>query len=132
MLPFVSLARPRVESLPRLLPEPFDCTGRISRGSVYVLLSRMKERELVDSRVERESTVAGMPRQLYVQSGTSRFVVVRYYSVYLHERTPCYRLGVVAPRASPAEGHCGSPSRVSSARYRGSVARCAYAGSPRI
>ena len=52
--------------------------GRISRGSVYVLLGRMKDRGLVESRVERDAKVAGMPRQLYRATGVGERVLKLY------------------------------------------------------
>jgi DNA-binding PadR family transcriptional regulator len=39
--------------------------GRISRGSVYVILGRLKERGMVESRVEPDAKIPGLPRQLY-------------------------------------------------------------------
>jgi DNA-binding PadR family transcriptional regulator len=49
--------------------------GRVSRGSVYVLLGRMKDRGLVDARVESTSRVPGMPRQLYRATGLGERLV---------------------------------------------------------
>jgi len=49
--------------------------GRISRGSVYVLLDRLEERGLVSSRVEeRQPGVSGIARRLYRPTGFGRRV----------------------------------------------------------
>ena len=58
--------------------------GRISRGSVYVLLGRMKERGLVASRVEQDAKVPGMPRQLYRATGLG-LRVLRLYNRFAAE-----------------------------------------------
>jgi DNA-binding PadR family transcriptional regulator len=49
--------------------------GRLSRGSVYVLLDRLEERGLVRSRLEeRGSGVSGIARRLYLPTGHGRRV----------------------------------------------------------
>lgn len=47
-----------------------DSRGRITRGSVYVLLSRMQDKGLVESRPEQAPERAGgLPRVMYKASG---------------------------------------------------------------
>ena len=49
--------------------------GRVSRGSIYVLLDRMETRGLVSSRVEeRPSGASGVARRLYQPTGFGRRV----------------------------------------------------------
>jgi DNA-binding PadR family transcriptional regulator len=49
--------------------------GRLSRGSVYVLLDRLEERGLVSSRLEeRPLGMSGVPRRLYLPTGHGRRV----------------------------------------------------------
>ena len=49
--------------------------GRLSRGSVYVLLDRLEERGLVSSRVEeRMPGASGIARRLYRPTGYGRRV----------------------------------------------------------
>ncbi len=49
--------------------------GRLSRGSVYVLLDRLEERGLVSSRLEdRAPGVSGIARRLYLPTGHGRRV----------------------------------------------------------
>jgi DNA-binding PadR family transcriptional regulator len=47
-------------------------SGRLARGTVYVLLTRMKDKGYVASRQEEIETQSGMPRQLYRITGLGR------------------------------------------------------------
>ena len=50
-------------------------SGRLSRGSVYVLLDRLEERGLVSSRLEeRAPGTSGIARRLYLPTGYGRRV----------------------------------------------------------
>jgi DNA-binding PadR family transcriptional regulator len=49
--------------------------GRLSRGSIYVLLDRLEERGLVSSRIEeRAPGMSGIARRLYRPTGHGRRV----------------------------------------------------------
>ena len=48
--------------------------GRLSRGSVYVLLDRLEERGLVSSRLEDRRSGSGIARRLYRPTGHGRRV----------------------------------------------------------
>jgi DNA-binding PadR family transcriptional regulator len=39
--------------------------GELKRGTIYVTLSRMEEKGLVDGRIERAPKHSGLPRHLY-------------------------------------------------------------------
>ena len=61
--------------------------GRLSRGSVYVLLDRLEERGLVSSRVEeRTPGTSGIARRLYRPTGYGRRVFQLWEE--LQELTP--------------------------------------------
>lgn len=50
--------------------------GRLSRGSIYVLLDRLEERGLVSSRLEERSPrTSGIARRLYRPTGHGRRVL---------------------------------------------------------
>lgn len=43
--------------------------GQLARGTVYVVLDRMQDKGLVETRVEENSSVSGLPRRLYRPTG---------------------------------------------------------------
>jgi DNA-binding PadR family transcriptional regulator len=71
--------------------------GLITRGSVYVLLGRMKERGLVESHIEPDAKVPGMPRQLYRVTGFGKRVLS------LHQRFEAMAKSVLRPTMGAAD-----------------------------
>ena len=48
---------------------------KLKRGTVYVTLSRMAEKGLVESQQEREPNQAGLPRRVYNITGAGRIAL---------------------------------------------------------
>lgn len=46
-----------------------ESEGELKRGTVYVLLDRMTDKGLVESRQEVNPTLSGLPRRLYKPTG---------------------------------------------------------------
>jgi DNA-binding PadR family transcriptional regulator len=66
--------------------------GQIARGSIYVLLGRMEDQGLVESRQEdRAPGASGIPRRLYRATGLGQRVLrawQQYESMTRHELVP--------------------------------------------